>query len=97
MNSYKGILSFTNSTDVALVRTGYERAISLGVSVATNELARFKRRLAAEQAKAKEDADNEARVAAIKAKNSEIAQVRQAKLGRTNSGRSYIVKKSTCD
>ena len=74
MNSYKGILSFTNSTDVALVRTGYERAISLGVSVATNELARFKRRLAAEQAKAKEDADNEARVAAIKAKNSEIAQ-----------------------
>ena len=26
-----------------------------------------------------------------------LIQVRQAKLGRTNSGRSYIVKKSTCD
>ena len=74
MDSYKGMLSLTNSTDVALVRTGYERAISLGISVATNELARFERRLAKEQAKAKESADNEARVAAIKAKNSEIAQ-----------------------
>ena len=74
MDSYKGMLSLTNSTDVALVRTGYERAISLGVSVATNELARFERRLEKEQAKAKETADNEARVAAIRAKNSEIAQ-----------------------
>ena len=74
VDSYKGMLSFTNKTDVALVRTGYERAINLGVSVATNELARFERRLEKEQAKAKETADNEARVAAIRAKNSEIAQ-----------------------
>ena len=29
--------------------------------------------------------------------NSKLPQVRQAKLGRTNSGRSYIVKKSTYD
>ena len=28
---------------------------------------------------------------------SKLPQVRQAKLGRTNSGRSYIVKKSTYD
>ena len=74
MDSYKGMLSFTNLTDVALVRTGYERAISLGVSAAANELARFERRLENEQAKANEAADDEARVAAIKAKNSEIAQ-----------------------
>ena len=53
--------SFTNRTDVAVVRSGYERAIELGVSVATNELARFERRLAIEQEKAKEDADALAR------------------------------------
>jgi len=29
--------------------------------------------------------------------HSKLPQVRQAKLGRTNSGRSYIVKKSTYD
>ncbi len=29
--------------------------------------------------------------------HSRLPQVRQAKLGRTNSGRSYIVKKSTYD
>lgn len=74
MSSYKGTLSFTNKTDVALVRTGYERAIGLGISVATNELARFERRLEKEQAKANQEADSESRIAAAKAKNSEIAR-----------------------
>ena len=37
--------SFINALDVATVRAGYEHAINLGVSVATNELARFERRM----------------------------------------------------
>lgn len=74
VSSYKGTLSFTNKTDVALVRTGYERAISLGVSEATNELVRFERRLAKEQAKAKQDADSASKIAAVKATNAEIAK-----------------------
>jgi len=74
VDSYKGMLSFTNKTDVALVRTGYERAINLGVLVATNELARFERRLAKEQAKADQEADRASRIAVVKTKNSEIAK-----------------------
>ena len=34
-------LSITNAADVAKIRAGYERAFKLGVSAATNELARF--------------------------------------------------------
>lgn len=74
VDSYKGMLSFTNKTDVALVRTGYERAINLGISVATNELARFERRLVKELAKADQEAYSASRIAAVKARNSEIAK-----------------------
>lgn len=37
--------SFINALDVATIRAGYEQAINLGVTVATNELARFERRM----------------------------------------------------
>lgn len=50
-------LSVTNEVDVAKIRAGYERAINLGVSVATNELARFERRVEAAQSKAKKEAE----------------------------------------
>lgn len=36
----------TNAAKIASIRTGYRRAIGLGVSAATNELARFERRAA---------------------------------------------------
>ena len=43
----RGKHSLTNSADVAAIRAGYERAFRLGVSAATNELARFERWVAA--------------------------------------------------
>lgn len=39
-------LSLENDADVATIRSGYERAIALGVTAATNELERFEKRLA---------------------------------------------------
>lgn len=49
--------SLTNSADVASIRAGYERAFRLGVTVATNELARFEQRLEAANAEAKRRSD----------------------------------------
>ena len=49
--------SLTNSADVAAIRAGYERAFRLGVSAATNELARFEQRLEAANAEAKRRSD----------------------------------------
>ena len=63
-------LTITNATDVATIRAGYERAISLGVLVATNELARFERRVEAAQAQVKKDAD----AAKRKAENAKLAE-----------------------
>lgn len=53
----RGKHSLTNSADVAAIRAGYERAFNLGVAVATNELARFERRVSAAQDEAKKQAD----------------------------------------
>lgn len=55
--------SITNATDIANIRAGYERAFSLGVSAATNELARFERRVSSWQAKVKRIADEKKRKA----------------------------------
>lgn len=55
--SHQAMLTLTNETDVATIRAGYERAINLGVAVATNELARFERRVSAAQDEAKKQAD----------------------------------------
>lgn len=63
-------LSVTNEVDVAKIRAGYERAISLGVSAATNELARFNRRVEAAQAQVMKDADD----ARQKAENAKLAE-----------------------
>ena len=41
------MLSLTNVADVAAIRCGYERALKLGVCVASNELSRFEARLSA--------------------------------------------------
>ena len=63
-------LSITNAADVAKIRAGYERAFKLGVSVATNELARFEQRVKAYQEKAaKENAEAER-----KAKNAKLIE-----------------------
>lgn len=62
--------SITNAVDVAAIRAGYERAISLGVSAATNELARFERRVSSAQEEAKKKADVEKR----KAENAKLAE-----------------------
>jgi len=45
-NIERRIMSVTNVDDVAVIRKGYERAALLGVTAATNELARFEARLA---------------------------------------------------
>ena len=66
----RGKHSLTNSADVAAIRAGYERAFNLGVSVATNELARFERRVSAAQDEAKKQADAEKR----KAENAKLAE-----------------------
>lgn len=63
-------LSLTNAADVATIRAEYERAFSLGVTVATNELARFERRISSYQEEAKKDADEKKR----KAENAKIAE-----------------------
>lgn len=68
--SYQPSLSLTNAADVATIRAGYERAFSLGVTVATNELARFERRISSYQEEAKKDADEKKR----KAENAKIAE-----------------------
>ena len=62
--------SITNASDVAAIRAGYERAFSLGVSDATNALARFERRISSYQEEAKKDADEKKR----KAENAKIAE-----------------------
>ena len=63
-------LSITNAADVAKIRAGYERAFKLGVSAATNELARFERRVKEYQEKAaKENAEAER-----KAKNAKLIE-----------------------
>ena len=63
-------MSLTNATDVAKIRAGYERAIRLGVSIATNELARFERRVEAAQ----ESATKRARADEAKVINAELAK-----------------------
>ena len=45
-NIARRIMSVANEDDVAVVRNGYEKAALLGVTAATNELARFEARLA---------------------------------------------------
>ena len=63
-------LSITNAADVAKIRAGYERAFKLGVSAATNELARFEQRVKAYQEKAaKENTEAER-----KAKNAKLIE-----------------------
>ena len=54
----------------AAIRAGYERAFRLGVSAATNELARFERRVSSAQEEAKKKADVEKR----KAENAKLAE-----------------------
>ena len=66
----RGKHSLTNSADVAAIRAGYERAFRLGVSAATNELARFERRVAA----AKTHAEKEADAIKRKAENAKLAE-----------------------
>lgn len=61
--SYQPSLSITNAADVAAIRAEYERAFNLGVSVATNELARFERRVSSCQAEVKRIADEKKRKA----------------------------------
>ena len=65
-----GNLPLTNQTDIAAIRAGYERAISLGVSAATNELARFERRVSSALEEAKKKSDAEKR----KAENAKLAE-----------------------
>ena len=63
-------LPLTNQTDIAAIRAGYERAVSLGTSAATNELARFERRVSLAREEAKKKADAEKR----KAENAKLAE-----------------------
>lgn len=63
-------LWIANAADVAKIRAGYERAFKLGVSAATNELARFEQRVKAYQEKAaKENTEAER-----KAKNAKLIE-----------------------
>jgi peroxiredoxin len=62
-------LSITNAADVAKIRTGYKRAFKLGVSAATNELARFEQRVKAYRVKSRDDAEK----LAMQKRNSELA------------------------
>lgn len=63
-------ITITNAADVAKIRAGYERAFKLGVSAATNELARFEQRVKAYQEKAaKENTETER-----KAKNAKLVE-----------------------
>lgn len=63
-------LSLTNAADVATIRAGYERAFSLGVTVATNELARFERRISSYQEEVKKKDDEKKR----KEENAKLAE-----------------------
>lgn len=63
-------LCITNAADIATIRAEYERAFNLGVTVATNELARFERKVSSYQEEAKKDADEKKR----KAENAKIAE-----------------------
>ena len=63
-------LSITNAADVAKIRTGYERAFKLGVSAATNELARFEQGVKAYQEKAAKEYTEAER----KAKNAKLIE-----------------------
>ena len=63
-------LSLTNAADIATIRAGYERAFSLGVFAATNELARFERRVSSFQEEAKKKTDEKKR----KAENAKLAE-----------------------
>ena len=62
-------LSLTNAADVAMIRDGYERAFKLGVSAATNELARFEQRVKEEHIRIKGEMEK----AALRKSNSELA------------------------
>lgn len=72
VHSYKRIhrLTITNEADVARIRAGYERAFRLGVSAATNELARFNRKVREAQAEAKAKTDS----AAVKIENEKLLE-----------------------
>ena len=63
--------SITNASDIATIRAGYERAFSLGVSDATNALARFERRISRCQEEAKKNADEKKR----KEENAKMVEV----------------------
>jgi len=62
--------SITNASDIATIRAGYERAFSLGVSDATNALARFERRISRYQEEIKKNADEKKR----KEENAKLAE-----------------------
>lgn len=62
-------ITITNAADVAKIRAGYERAFKLGVSAATNELARFEQRVKAYRVKSRDDAEK----LAMQKRNSELA------------------------
>lgn len=62
-------LWIANAADVAKIRAGYERAFKLGVSAATNELARFEQRVKAYRVKSRDDAEK----LAMQKRNSELA------------------------
>lgn len=62
--------SITNATDIANIRAGYERAFSLGVFAATNELARFESRVSFYQDKTKKMDDEKKR----KEENAKLAE-----------------------
>lgn len=62
-------LWIANAADVAKIRAGYKRAFKLGVSAATNELARFEQRVKAYRVKSRDDAAK----LAMQKRNSELA------------------------
>lgn len=70
VNDYGCGYSITNEADIAKIRAGYEKAFSLGVMVATNELARFNERV--EQEKQGVERVNQER--ARKTENAKLAQ-----------------------
>ena len=61
-------LWITNAADVAKIRAGYERAFKLGVSAATNEIARFEQRVKAYRIESRDDAEK----LAMQKSNSEL-------------------------
>lgn len=75
-------LSVTSEVDVARIRAGYERAFKLGVSAATNELARFNRKVSEAQAEAQAKADADAQ----KATNAKLVESISTELNVINGG-----------